>query len=859
MRKIYSLLTAVILATLSFAASASSFKVIIDHPERITFSADYFYNWITKFPTPLTEEFTVEYNDGDSWDYIAVSTSNSDYYIKSITDKDGNDVPKGYYGYNLYLTANSDGQTYTISTGDVNAERNAICYVTVDAPEKIYFSTDKNRYDYKTFENTAPEKNEFKFLPGYDDPFYIKAAVNESNTMIYKVLFNGEPVEPGTYNTYTISNVTDNSTIDITYEFPAKDCNVNIALPDGIDPENILSLTRFRADQTIPVEPGASVAIPAGWYLEIKVSDNYKFSSYTVNDGEAQTVSQYDDNKIRIPVTDDLSIALDVTPYKTFDVTLNLVDPEHVIVTNYHDYYDEPVFENLVAGANTLTVKESYPEIRIYPANTTTVYIKSIVDENGNTYKAEYNYQYGSVYYIKVTDDGPKEITVSSGTYGTEPVPVKFVPGDDGRTFTDYVRNVVKVTEVGYSYEYESIDFDENGFMAIPAVKYRISYDNDTYNSSTLKAIYTESANSATKDVSYGDFSVIEGGEITIQGDLNPTIKFSFTIDDPEHATVYRLYNQYSPYENFAVSGLEAGKTYEWEWGYGGYSSGPRMYVIPEDGYYAIVKELNDDLTLDGKSGFMISENSNISVKVGKVERNDRAVVYIKDYDNANYSFNFTYADRTKLVETFDEGYTVINFGAEFDTPLLLNASGANLYRVETFAFINDGQIDFASEYGVNFEFPLNDNDVVKIFLKEESETAPALADVKFTVDGDKNFSVVKDIITEVSDLDGVKALPGTRFEITPDEGETIEVSVNATPLELADGKYTFHTDGDTTDVLIKGKQSGIETIGADSAATDRDVYNLQGIKVLDNATPAQVKALPSGLYIQGGKKIVVK
>ena len=857
MRKIYSLLTAVIFATLSFAASASSFKVIIDHPDRVTLSADYFYGWITKFPTPLTEEFTVEYEDGESWDYISVGTSSADYYIKSVTDKDGNPLTKGYYGYNLYLTANSDGQIFTITTGDIDAERNAICYVTVDAPEKIKFSTDKNRYDYLPLDKTAPEKNEIKFLPGYDDPFTIKAAENEGNTMIYKVLFNGKPVEPNSYNTYTIGDVTDNSTIDITYDFPVKDCNINISLPDGIDPESVLSLTRLRESENIPVEPGASVAVPAGWYLDIKVDANYNFKSYTLNDGEPVTVSQYDSNTVRIPVTDDLALSLDVAPYQTFDLTLNLVDPSHVIVTNYYDYSDEPVFENLVAGANTLTVNESHPEIRIYPANTTTVYIKSIVDETGKVYESNYNYTYGSVYYINVNADGPKEITVNSGAYGTDPVPVKYVPGDDGRTFTDYVRNVVKVIEVGYSYDYEPVEFDENGFMAIPAVKYRICYDTDTYNSSTLEAYFTDSANSTQKDVSYGDFSVIEGGEITIEGDLNPTRKFTFTINDPEHVTVYSHYSAYYSYENTPIVGLEGGKTYEWEWGYS--YEGPKMYVIPEEGYYATVTELNENRTLDGKSGFYISgDNYNISVKAGKVERNDRAVVYVKDYAVADFGFNFSYADRNKLPETFAEGYNIISFGADFDTPILFNASGMNLQQTETFAFVNDEQVDFSSPYGINFEFPVKNNDVVKIFLKEVSGTAPALSDVTFTVEGDKNFSVVKDILTEVSDLSAVKALPGTRFEITPDEGETITVTVNDAPVEIADGKYTFVTDG-ATDVNIQGKQSGIDTIGADAAKADRDVYNLQGIKVLDNATPDQVKALPSGLYIQGGQKIVVK
>lgn len=52
---------------------------------------------------------------------------------------------------------------------------------------------------------------------------------------------------------------------------------------------------------------------------------------------------------------------------------------------------------------------------------------------------------------------------------------------------------------------------------------------------------------------------------------------------------------------------------------------------------------------------------------------------------------------------------------------------------------------------------------------------------------------------------------------------------------------------------------SGVEDIPADSADALCDVYNLQGIVVLRGATPADIRTLPAGIYIAGGRKIAVK
>ncbi len=52
---------------------------------------------------------------------------------------------------------------------------------------------------------------------------------------------------------------------------------------------------------------------------------------------------------------------------------------------------------------------------------------------------------------------------------------------------------------------------------------------------------------------------------------------------------------------------------------------------------------------------------------------------------------------------------------------------------------------------------------------------------------------------------------------------------------------------------------TGISDITADSGNASQDVYTPQGVCIRRNATDADVKALPEGIYIIGGKKVYVK
>lgn len=65
-----------------------------------------------------------------------------------------------------------------------------------------------------------------------------------------------------------------------------------------------------------------------------------------------------------------------------------------------------------------------------------------------------------------------------------------------------------------------------------------------------------------------------------------------------------------------------------------------------------------------------------------------------------------------------------------------------------------------------------------------------------------------------------------------------------------AASKYAFE---------IKSSASAIEEVGYDKAGNDNNVYNLQGMLLIENASEAEINALPAGLYIINGKKVARK
>lgn len=91
---------------------------------------------------------------------------------------------------------------------------------------------------------------------------------------------------------------------------------------------------------------------------------------------------------------------------------------------------------------------------------------------------------------------------------------------------------------------------------------------------------------------------------------------------------------------------------------------------------------------------------------------------------------------------------------------------------------------------------------------------------------------------------------------------EKIEITNNGVTEELIgfDGTFAYRyipNKGDEMVIYTNGILSGINEV---TESADSDViYNLSGVAVQKNATDASLRQLPAGLYIKGGKKIILK
>ena len=92
--------------------------------------------------------------------------------------------------------------------------------------------------------------------------------------------------------------------------------------------------------------------------------------------------------------------------------------------------------------------------------------------------------------------------------------------------------------------------------------------------------------------------------------------------------------------------------------------------------------------------------------------------------------------------------------------------------------------------------------------------------------------------------------------EVSPADAAGI-FEVNTTDGGEYEIELTADFQGKTTKVILSGISTGTSITTAE--ASGFDVYNLQGIRILTNVTSADLKTLPAGIYIMGGRKFVVR
>lgn len=239
--------------------------------------------------------------------------------------------------------------------------------------------------------------------------------------------------------------------------------------------------------------------------------------------------------------------------------------------------------------------------------------------------------------------------------------------------------------------------------------------------------------------------------------------------------------------------------------------------------------------------------------------------LYIKQYNTIEYKpvageeanvFNFNAElDKPVSLEVYDSHYDYDQWKTVYDFPFIY----LNGERIECPMDESGYSYDFMAYPGLD---ALKDGDVMKMFKAE-----PSTYEVSFKLgEGVEVKDVVTDGYTAVESV----AEPLTLFQNTAlsfalpaleNERQSYVMTLNDEDVEVpADGKFSYKVDADKAfDISIYTEpEQGITNVNGDAAA-NTDVYNLQGILMIRNASKEQISNLPEGLYIVGDKKVIVK
>lgn len=243
-----------------------------------------------------------------------------------------------------------------------------------------------------------------------------------------------------------------------------------------------------------------------------------------------------------------------------------------------------------------------------------------------------------------------------------------------------------------------------------------------------------------------------------------------------------------------------------------------------------------------------LAENDTIVITADKLVRDKEAYIWVDDLTAAMYGYSVQrYSDRASVNLISGEAVTV-NF-ADTDNPYYIS------FYQPTYCSIFANGVYLVPQYegSTSYYVTLVDGDAIKVYLASQPE--------KYAVTITQN---VEDAISAVATdgqaysnyASGFTALDGTVVSITLADTKA-SVTVDGATVEAdADGKYNVVITKETN--IVVDKTNAIEEV-VEVETLNNNVYNLQGILVVKNATESQINALPAGLYIINGKKVAVK
>lgn len=494
----------------------------------------------------------------------------------------------------------------------------------------------------------------------------------------------------------------------------------------------------------------------------------------------------------------------------------------------------------------------------------------------------------------KVTVDDASKVTLGfSGTYTTFPLvngenDVKFVPEvespfvisakDNSTSLYSVKKNSEEVQPKYGSYRVDVANGDKIEIQAnYPDVDYSVKFNL----SEKADGFITKVQVNGTDVTNYMDnnFTVKAGSQVTVVGNTNdytlesfkvngtsvdfygnytfmvtgPTtvdivarkfgnLKAVFDIDDASHVEVYKGYSYYGNSVN-VTTGKNTIEVPE---------STPVIAVKAKDGYMlvSVSDGTTDYVERDGNTevNVKVTDGMNVTVKTAELVRDKSTVVYVEDATKPSF-MRFMRKDYTTI--NLVTGYNLIPFN-DGDLPFTTSFYGVTTLNV----YKNDELVEPKYAGATQYTLEVADKDVLKFFFTK----TPAKFNATITVDGEaENLTVMKDQLKEVADFTApIPCLDGSELLFSVSEKSFVKsLTVNGTPVQPQEDKtYKVVVTADCNIKVELGVASGINDVTAAVRDTN-DVYRIDGVLIMKNASRSDVENLGRGIYIINGKKVI--
>ncbi len=262
----------------------------------------------------------------------------------------------------------ADGNTYKVTTVDLDEARTASCYVTLVGDPELVEAKLPGTASRVFF---TEGRQTLRYSPEYESELSLSSL---GDAPLYKVTVDGEDADAGWGCTVQLKPGCE---IVVNQAVPQEDVTVRFVFTPSaegcIQVVNInKSDVRLGEDNSVTCRPGDEMAV----YLK----DTYKLLGVKV-DGRALTTGVFD-SYFYHSVKDDATIEIDARPYGDIPFTVNIDNPEAVSL--YCGYVHSEYKIDLAAGLNNVGVPELDPRLVI--RLNSGYYFKSFTDAAGNDY-----------------------------------------------------------------------------------------------------------------------------------------------------------------------------------------------------------------------------------------------------------------------------------------------------------------------------------------------------------------------------------------------------------------------------------------------------------------------------------------